>query len=135
MAYTVKSKKSGKMYHLHTREVQLAAGRKQRIYYFAGVASKGSIDALPDGYEVFENERTGLPMLRKKGGAAKKKVVKVKKAKKAAKKVAAKKPAAKKAAKKPAAKKAAVKKAAVKKAVKKPAAKKPAAKKKAAKRR
>ena len=118
------------MYHLHTREVQLAAGRKQRIYYFAGVASKGSVDALPDGYEVFENERTGLPMLRKKGGAAKKKVAKVKKAKKVAKKAAAKKPAVKKAAKKPAAKKAAVKKA-----VKKPAAKKPAAKKKAAKRR
>jgi len=65
MAYSVKSKKSGKMYYLHTKEVELAAGRKQRIYYFSG-DSKDGIDALPAGYEVFENERTGLPMLRKK---------------------------------------------------------------------
>lgn len=66
MAYSVKSKKSGKMYYLHTKEVELAAGRKQRIYYFAGEAGKDSLDALPAGYEVIENERTGLPMLRKK---------------------------------------------------------------------
>lgn len=66
MAFTVKSKKSGKLYHLHTKEVELAAGRKQRIYYFAGEAGENAIDALPAGYEVMENERTGLPMLRKK---------------------------------------------------------------------
>ena len=66
MAYSVKSKKSGKMYHLHSKEVQLAGGRKQRIYYFAGEAGKDSINALPAGYEVIENARTGLPMLRKK---------------------------------------------------------------------
>lgn len=66
MAFTVKSKKSGKLYHLHTKEVELAAGRKQRIYYFAGEAGANSLDALPAGYEVMENERTGLPMLRKK---------------------------------------------------------------------
>ena len=65
MAYSVKSKKSGKMYFLHTKEVELAAGRKQRIYYFAGEAGKDSLDKLPAGYEVIENERTGLPMLRK----------------------------------------------------------------------
>ena len=66
MAYSVKSKKSGKTYFLHTKEVTLAAGRKQRIYYFAGVAETNAIDALPEGYEVMENARTGLPMLRKK---------------------------------------------------------------------
>lgn len=66
MAYSVKSKKSGKMYYLHTKEVELAGGRKQRIYYFAGVAETNALDALPAGYEVMENERTGLPMLRKK---------------------------------------------------------------------
>ena len=66
MAYSVKSKKSGKMYHLHTKEVELAAGRKQRIYYFAGEAGKDALDTLPAGYEVIENARTGLPMLRKK---------------------------------------------------------------------
>lgn len=66
MAFSVKSKKSGKMYYLHTKEVELAAGRKQRIYYFAGETGENSLDALPAGYEVMENERTGLPMLRKK---------------------------------------------------------------------
>ena len=66
MAYSVKSKKSGKMYYLHTKEVKLAGGRKQRIYYFAGKATKDAINELPKGYEVFENKRTGLPMLRKK---------------------------------------------------------------------
>ncbi len=66
MAYSVKSKKSGKTYHLHTKEVKLAGDRKQRIYYFAGAAGDNAIDELPDGYEVMENSRTGLPMLRKK---------------------------------------------------------------------
>ena len=47
MAYSVKSKKSGKMYYLHTKEVKLAAGRLQKIYYFAGVAEKNSLDKLP----------------------------------------------------------------------------------------
>jgi YHS domain-containing protein len=66
MAYSVKSKKSGKTYYLHTKEVMLAGKRKQRIYYFAGEKGKGSLDELPKGYEVMENKRTGLPMLRKK---------------------------------------------------------------------
>lgn len=66
MAFSVKSKKSGKMYYLHSKEVTLAGGRKQKIFYFAGEESKNSLDALPAGYEVTENERTGLPMLRKK---------------------------------------------------------------------
>ncbi|MFZ5953835.1 MAG: hypothetical protein ACOYT8_01905 [Candidatus Dependentiae bacterium] len=66
MAFSVKSKKSGKTYYLHTKEVKLAGDRKQKIFYFAGEQGKGSLDALPAGYEVIENERTGLPMLRKK---------------------------------------------------------------------
>jgi YHS domain-containing protein len=65
-AFSVKSKKSGKTYFLHTKEVELSGGRKQKIFYFAGEAAKNSLDALPAGYEVMENERTGLPMLRKK---------------------------------------------------------------------
>ncbi len=67
MAYSVKSKKSGKTYYLHSQEVKLAGGRKQRIYYFAGdERKKTSLDALPEGYKVIENARTGLPMLKKK---------------------------------------------------------------------
>jgi YHS domain-containing protein len=65
-AFSVKSKKSGKTYYLHTKDVKLAGNRKQTIYYFAGKAEKNSLDELPTGYEVMENARTGLPMLRKK---------------------------------------------------------------------
>jgi len=66
MAYSVKSKKSGKTYYLHSKEVKLKGGRLQKIYYFGSEAKENALDALPEGYEVTENERTGLPMLRKK---------------------------------------------------------------------
>lgn len=66
MAYSVKSKKSGKTYYLHTKEVKLTGNRKQRIYYFAGTVGDNALKDLPAGYEVMENSRTGLPMLRKK---------------------------------------------------------------------
>lgn len=66
MAFSAKSKKSGKMYYLHSKEVQLAGGRKQLIYYFAGEQGSNALNALPAGYEIMENARTGLPMLRKK---------------------------------------------------------------------
>lgn len=66
MAYSVKSKKSGKNYFLHSKDVILKGGRKQRIFYFAGEVKEGSLNDLPAGYEVMENKRTGLPMLRKK---------------------------------------------------------------------
>jgi YHS domain-containing protein len=66
MAYSVKSKKSGKMYYLHSKDVKLAGDRKQTIYYFGGEQKSNALNALPAGYEVMENKRTGLPMLRKK---------------------------------------------------------------------
>ncbi len=65
MAYTVVSKKSGKTYHLHARQQVLKGGKEVTLYYFGGEAKVGAIDALPAGMEVMENERTGLPMLRK----------------------------------------------------------------------
>lgn len=66
MAYSVKSKKTGENYFLHKKDVTLRGGRKQTIYYFAKTEKAGTMDDLPDGYEVMENKRTGLPMLRKK---------------------------------------------------------------------
>ena len=71
MAFGVKSKKSGKMYYLHSKDVELAGGRKQTIFYFAGEAGKGFLNALPSDKEVIENERTGLPMLKNKAAAKK----------------------------------------------------------------
>ena len=65
MAFTVVSKKSGKTYHLHARLQKLKGGQEVTLYYFGGEAKAGAIDAMPAGMEVTENERTGLPMLRK----------------------------------------------------------------------
>lgn len=66
MAFSAQSKKSKKMYYLHSKEVKLAGGRLQKIYYFAGEVGSNAINQLPAGYEVIENAKTGLPMLRKK---------------------------------------------------------------------
>jgi hypothetical protein len=66
MAFQVTSKKSGKNYFLHSRKQELKGGQQVMLYYFAGQAGEGAIDALPDGYEVSENTKTGLPLLKKK---------------------------------------------------------------------
>jgi len=47
------------------RDVTLKGGRVQRIYFFGREVKDGAIDALPDGYIVVENPRTGLPILKK----------------------------------------------------------------------
>ena len=66
MSFSVQSKKSGKTYFLHQRLQELKGGQKVTLYYFAGEAKEGAIDALPEGYEVSENTKTGLPLLKKK---------------------------------------------------------------------
>ena len=66
MAFSVVSKKSGKTYFLHQRNQVLKGGQQVTLYYFGGEAKEGAIDALPDGYEVSENTKTGLPLLKKK---------------------------------------------------------------------
>jgi len=50
---------------LHSKDVTLRGGRQQTIYFFARQEKEGAMDDLPAGYEVMENSRTGLPMLRK----------------------------------------------------------------------
>lgn len=70
MAFTVQSKKSGKTYHLHHRRQKLKGGQEVSLYYFAGQPGELAIDALPDGFEVSENSKTGLPLLKKKTPAA-----------------------------------------------------------------
>jgi hypothetical protein len=66
MAFSTVSKKSGKTYFLHSRKQKLKGGQEVTLYYFGGEAKEGAIDAVPEGMEIIENERTGLPMLRKK---------------------------------------------------------------------
>ena len=55
----------GQTYYLHSREVTLKGGRLQRIFFFGREAKEGAIAALPEGYIIVENTRTGLPILKK----------------------------------------------------------------------
>ena len=66
MSFSVVSKKSCKTYYLHSRLQELKGGQKVTLYYFAGTPGAGAMDAMPAGYEISENERTGLPLLKKK---------------------------------------------------------------------
>ncbi len=65
MAFS-KTNSKGQTYYLNSKDVVLRGGRPQTIYFFAKEEKEGVLDELPAGYEVMENERTGLPMLRKK---------------------------------------------------------------------
>ncbi len=66
MAYLHTNKK-GTDYFLHQKQVTLrGGGRKQMIYFFAKKARTGGIDEVPKGFEVVENKKTGLPVLRRK---------------------------------------------------------------------
>ena len=65
MAFSATSKKSGRTFYLHSKEVTLRGGRQQRIYYFGGEVKEGAIDSLPAGYTLGENSKTGLPILKK----------------------------------------------------------------------
>ena len=65
MAFTAISKKTGRTFYLHKRDVKLRGGRLQTIFFFAGEAKEGAIDNLPPGYAVGENSKTGLPILKK----------------------------------------------------------------------
>ncbi len=60
-AYSVKNSK-GITYFLNAREGKNGA----KLYYFSREAGDSSLDSMPEGYAVMENERTGLPMLKKK---------------------------------------------------------------------
>ncbi len=65
MAYTYVNAKNQKFY-LYTQDVTLrGSGRKQRIYYFKKNLGENALDDVPQGYTVVENQRTGLPVLKK----------------------------------------------------------------------
>lgn len=65
MAYKYTNSK-GTDYYLHSKQVKLRSGREQRIYYFAKNPGPDAIDEVPEGFNVIENPRTGLPVLRRK---------------------------------------------------------------------
>jgi len=54
-------------YHLYKREVKLKSGKSQIIYFFSKRKPRsGKRCALPEGYIVRINKRSGMPYLRKK---------------------------------------------------------------------
>ncbi|MEN8253148.1 MAG: hypothetical protein ABFQ62_02090 [Patescibacteria group bacterium] len=56
----------GQTYYLHTKDVTLKNGRVQTIYFFArDVREEGALEEVPEGYEVMETKRTGMPVLRR----------------------------------------------------------------------
>lgn len=65
MAYSYTNSK-GVTYYLHSKEVTLRGGRQQRIYYFAKQEKPGeTVDQLPAGFQVNENQRNGFPTLKR----------------------------------------------------------------------
>lgn len=64
MAHSVTNSK-GQTYYLHGKQVTLRGGRKQQIYYFSRKEKADALDKIPAGFQVMENKRTGLPMLKK----------------------------------------------------------------------
>lgn len=56
----------GQLYYLHSSKVTLKGGYQRDIYYFSkAIVEDKALDKLPAGYEVSENNKTGLPLLRK----------------------------------------------------------------------
>jgi hypothetical protein len=64
MAYAHTNSK-GNTYYLHSKETTLRNGRNQTLYFFAKEAKDGSLDQVPEGYEVAES-KNGLPVLKRK---------------------------------------------------------------------
>lgn len=65
MAYKHTNSK-GQDYYLHSQTVILrGSGKNQTIYFFSKDVRDGSVDNVPPGYQIVENTRTGLPILKK----------------------------------------------------------------------
>ena len=64
MAYSYTNSK-GQTYILHKKDVTLKNGRQQTIYFFARDEREGALDSVPEGYEVMETQRTGMPVLKR----------------------------------------------------------------------
>jgi len=56
----------GQTYYLNSKDVTLkSTGRVQTIYFFSKDKRGTALDSVPAGKKVVENERTGLPFLKK----------------------------------------------------------------------
>ena len=56
----------GYKYYLHSKIVLLAGKREQVIYYFKReIDEQFAIAAVPAGFEIVENTKTAMPLLKK----------------------------------------------------------------------
>lgn len=53
----------GNTYYLHSRKVGKGDAK---LYFFAKEEKEGAEEQLPSGYDIVENQRTGLPTLKRK---------------------------------------------------------------------
>ena len=57
----------GVTYYLHRGSVTLSgSGAERPNYYFRKEPDANAIDAVPEGYEIYEGPRSALPVLRKR---------------------------------------------------------------------
>ncbi|GAL82824.1 MAG: hypothetical protein J7604_04430 [Sporocytophaga sp.] len=64
MPFSYKNKK-GITYYLHLRGPAKQEG-KGKLYFFSKSQGTDVIEDMPDGYTIIENEKTGLPILKRK---------------------------------------------------------------------
>lgn len=55
----------GVKYYLHSKQVTLKNTGKEVTIYFFSKESDGALGEMPSGYQVIENNRSGLPFLKK----------------------------------------------------------------------
>jgi len=63
MAYSYTNSR-GTTYILHSKTTTLKNGNTQTIFFFAKAEKEGSLDSVPEGYEVSES-KNGLPVLKR----------------------------------------------------------------------
>lgn len=69
MAYAFTNSK-GVTYYLHTKKSTTSTGKERTLFFFAKEIKDGTLDEVPEGYQVVEM-KTGLPVLKKTGGDSK----------------------------------------------------------------
>lgn len=64
MAYSYTNSR-GTTYYLHATKRELKSGKEQTLYFFSKEQKDGTLDKVPEGYEVSET-KNGLPVLKRK---------------------------------------------------------------------
>ena len=67
MAYAFTNSK-GVTYYLHTKKSITSTGKERTLFFFSKEVKEGTLDSVPEGYQVVEM-KTGLPVLKKSGGS------------------------------------------------------------------